>query len=65
MIYKGVVSLTFKKAFNIGYVVLLVALVLAYFFIPAKHIFPAVLILTLIFGTFQIFLLSKYDHKRK
>nr|AUS92791.1 7-cyano-7-deazaguanine synthase [Bacillus glycinifermentans] len=52
--------MTFKKAFNIGYVILLISFVLAYFLLPAKHIFTAVLVLTLIFGVFQIALASKY-----
>ncbi|MEX3914390.1 hypothetical protein AB4672_21695 [Bacillus paralicheniformis] len=51
--------MTFKKAFIIGYVVLLLSFVLVYFILPAKQVITAVIILTLLFGVYQLILLKK------
>lgn len=51
--------MTFKKAFIIGYVVLLLSFVLVYFILPAEQVITAVIILTLLFGVYQLILLKK------
>ncbi|MCT6515434.1 hypothetical protein N0B30_22660 (plasmid) [Bacillus subtilis] len=51
--------MTFKKAFIIGYVVLLLSFVLVYFIFPAEQVITAVIILTLLFGVYQLILLKK------
>ncbi|MFC9655447.1 hypothetical protein ACFVIX_06375 [Bacillus subtilis] len=51
--------MTFKKAFIIGYVVLLLSFVLVYFILPAEQVITAVIILTLLFGAYQLILLKK------
>lgn len=51
--------MTFKKAFIIGYVVLLLSFVLVYFILPAEQVIKAVIILTLLFGVYQLILLKK------
>ncbi|MGG0049420.1 hypothetical protein [Bacillus atrophaeus] len=55
--------MTFKKAFNIGYVVLLLSFVLVYFNLPAEQVITAVIILTLIFGAYQFILLKRLYKK--
>ncbi|MCY8808717.1 hypothetical protein [Bacillus atrophaeus] len=57
--------MTFKKAFNIGYVALLLSFVIVYFVLPSKYVFTAVIILTLIFGAYQLILLKTLDKKQK
>ncbi|QUF64641.1 hypothetical protein [Bacillus atrophaeus] len=57
--------MTFKKAFNIGYVALLLSFVIVYFVLPSKYVFTAVIILTLIFGAYQLILLKTLDNKQK
>ncbi|MCY7766643.1 hypothetical protein [Bacillus inaquosorum] len=56
--------MTFKKAFNIGYVVLLLSFVLVYFILPAEQVITAVIILTLIFGAYQFILLKTLYKKQ-
>ncbi|MCI3194756.1 hypothetical protein GXP75_03470 [Bacillus sp. HU-1818] len=55
--------MTFKKAFNIGYVVLLLSFILVYFILPAEQVITAVIILTLIFGAYQFILLKTLYNK--
>ncbi|WP_406589230.1 hypothetical protein [Bacillus atrophaeus] len=57
--------MTFKKAFNIGYVALLLSFVIVYFVLPSKYVFTVVIILTLIFGAYQLILLKTLDKKQK
>lgn len=49
----------FKKAYIIGYVVLLLSFVLVYFILPAEQVIKAVIIMTLLFGVYQLILLKK------
>ncbi|KIU04400.1 hypothetical protein ACFVL4_17900 [Bacillus subtilis] len=51
--------MTFKKAFIIGYVVLLLSFVLVYFILPVEQVITAVIMLTLLFGAYQLILLKK------
>ncbi|MBB2482519.1 hypothetical protein H5P36_20320 [Bacillus sp. APMAM] len=52
--------MTFKKAFNIGYFIFLLTMMIVYFFIPAERKFPVILMLTVVFGLYQfIFLFYK------
>ncbi|MCB4338736.1 hypothetical protein ACFTXL_21205 [Bacillus subtilis] len=51
--------MTFKKAFIIGYVVLLLSFVLVYFILTVEQVITAVIMLTLLFGAYQLILLKK------
>jgi len=52
--------MTFKKAFNIGYFIFLLAMMIVYFFIPVEQKFPSILMLIVAFGLYQfIFLFYK------
>jgi uncharacterized membrane protein HdeD (DUF308 family) len=60
--------MTFKKMFSIGYLLFLFALVLVYFFIPTENVITAIIILSIIFGIYQIVIsikLSKIENKNK
>lgn len=57
--------MNFKKIFNIGYVIYVAALMIVYFLLPVEKIFIAIMILTIIFGVFNIVLASKFNHTKK
>jgi hypothetical protein len=46
--------MTFKKAFNIGYIVFLVILAFIYFLVPLDNVWVAIIILSVLFGIYQI-----------
>ncbi|MBM7644462.1 DMSO reductase anchor subunit [Scopulibacillus daqui] len=56
--------MSYKKMFNIGYAVYLGLLILIYIFSPIKHGYQAIVILTLIFGIYNLVLMSKYEFKK-
>lgn len=51
--------MTFKKAFSIGYFVLLLSFIVVYFLLPADQIFTAIIILTVLFGLYQFVVFKK------
>ncbi|MCM3587016.1 hypothetical protein M3182_14860 [Mesobacillus maritimus] len=55
--------MTFKKAFHIGYLIFLVLLAGVYYLVPHEYSWIAILILSLLFGLYQI--VSGYVLKRK
>jgi hypothetical protein len=46
--------MTFKKAFNIGYLVFLIILVGIYFLVPHEYSWIGIVILSVLFGIYQI-----------
>lgn len=46
--------MSFKKAFIIGYLVFLIALAFVYFFVPHEYNWIAVVILSLLFGIYEV-----------
>ena len=56
--------MTFKKAFNIGYFVLLLSFVLVYFLLPVDQLFTAIMILTLLFGVYQFVIFKKLKEQK-
>lgn len=46
--------MTYKKAFNIGYIVFLIMLALIYFLVPHENVWVAIIILCVLFGVYQI-----------
>ncbi|NQD53261.1 hypothetical protein HP440_22525, partial [Bacillus altitudinis] len=56
--------MTFKKAFNIGYFVLLLSFVVVYFLLPVDQLFTAIMILTLLFGVYQFVIFKKLKEQK-
>ncbi len=56
--------MTFKKAFNIGYFVLLLSFFVVYFFLPVDQLFTAIMILTLLFGVYQFVIFKKLKEQK-
>lgn len=56
--------MTFKKAFNIGYFVLLLSFVVVYFLLPVEQLFTAIMILTLLFGVYQFVIFKKLKEQK-
>ncbi|UUH75859.1 hypothetical protein [Bacillus altitudinis] len=56
--------MTFKKAFNIGYFVLLLSFFVVYFFLPVDQLFTAIMILTLLFGVYQFVMFKKLKEQK-
>lgn len=56
--------MTFKKAFNIGYFVLLLSFVVVYFLLPVDQLFTAMMILTLLFGVYQFVIFKKLKEQK-
>lgn len=56
--------MTFKKAFNIGYFVLLLSFVVVYFLPPVDQLFTAIMILTLLFGVYQFVIFKKLKEQK-
>jgi len=56
--------MTFKKAFNIGYFLLLLSFVVVYFLLPVDQLFTAIIILTLLFGVYQFVILKKLKEQK-
>lgn len=56
--------MTFKKAFNIGYFVLLLSFVVVYFLLPVDQLFTAIMILTLLFGVYQFVMFKKLKEQK-
>ncbi|MBY6053179.1 hypothetical protein [Cytobacillus firmus] len=56
--------MTFKKLFNIGYAVFLLACLLVYFFIPYTYGWVVLVTLAVLFGTYQMIILWKLKQKR-
>lgn len=54
-----------NKIYNLGYLVYVLALVIAYFLVPTEHMFLAILILTIFYGVFNFIVTAKYSHERK
>ncbi|MGG1699167.1 hypothetical protein [Bacillus zhangzhouensis] len=57
--------MTFKKAFNIGYFVLLLSFIVVYFLLPVDQIFTAIIILTLFFGVYQFVIFKKLKEQKQ
>ncbi|WP_409276176.1 hypothetical protein V1499_11340 [Neobacillus sp. SCS-31] len=55
--------MSFKKAFNIGYVIFLIILVALYFLVPAENMWIAVVILSFLFGLYQLVVGYKLKEK--
>ncbi|MBR0581592.1 hypothetical protein HF326_00925 [Bacillus altitudinis MN12] len=56
--------MTFKKAFNIGYFVLLLSFFVVYFLLPVDQLFTAMMILTLLFGVYQFVIFKKLKEQK-
>ncbi|WP_161805185.1 hypothetical protein [Sporosarcina globispora] len=56
--------MTFKKLFNIGYAVFLLASILVYFFIPPAYGWIVLVLLAVLFGIFQMIVLWKLKQKK-
>ncbi|WP_432450804.1 hypothetical protein [Bacillus sp. XT-4] len=56
--------MTFKKAFNIGYFLLLLSFVVVYFLLPVDQLFTAMMILTLLFGVYQFVIFKKLKEQK-
>ncbi len=56
--------MTFKKAFNIGYFVLLLSFFVVYFLFPVDQLFTAMMILTLLFGVYQFVIFKKLKEQK-
>lgn len=56
--------MTFKKAFNIGYLVLLLSFIVVYFLLPVDQ-FTAIMILTVLFGIYQLMIFKKLKEQKK
>ncbi|CVM91884.1 hypothetical protein K3L72_07455 [Bacillus altitudinis] len=57
--------MTFKKAFNIGYYVLLLSFFVVYFLLPVDQLFTAMMILTLLFGVYQFVIFKKLKEQKQ
>ncbi|MBD3860954.1 hypothetical protein IEE86_14565 [Bacillus sp. 28A-2] len=57
--------MTFKKAFNIGYLVLLLSFIVVYFLLPVDQIFIAIMILTVLFGVYQFVIFKKLKEQKQ
>ncbi|MCW1835526.1 MULTISPECIES: hypothetical protein [Bacillus] len=57
--------MTFKKAFNIGYVVLLLSIIVVYLLLPVDQIFTAIIILTVLFGVYQFVIFKKLNEQKQ
>ncbi|EIL84671.1 hypothetical protein BAME_18080 [Bacillus sp. M 2-6] len=57
--------MTFKKAFNIGYFVLLLSFFVVYFLLPVDQLFTAMMILTLLFGVYQFVIFKKLKEQKQ
>lgn len=57
--------MTFKKAFNIGYVVLLLSIIVVYLLLPVDQIFTAINILTVLFGVYQFVIFKKLNEQKQ
>ncbi|MFE5472252.1 hypothetical protein M5E02_06660 [Bacillus safensis] len=57
--------MTFKKAFNIGYIVLLLSFIVVYFLLPVDQLFTAIMILTVLFGIYQLMIFKKLKEQKK
>ncbi len=57
--------MTFKKAFNIGYLVLLLSFIVVYFLLPVEQIFTAIIILTVLFGVYQFVIFKKLKEQKQ
>ncbi|WP_366597415.1 hypothetical protein AB0R87_06830 [Bacillus pumilus] len=57
--------MTFKKAFNIGYLVLLLSFIVVYFLLPVEQIFTAIMILTVLFGVYQFVIIKKLKEQKQ
>ncbi|WGD97327.1 hypothetical protein [Bacillus safensis] len=57
--------MAFKKAFNIGYIVLLLSFVVVYFLLPVDQLFTAIMILTVLFGIYQLMIFKKLKEQKK
>lgn len=55
--------MTFKRAFNIGYFVLLLFFIVVYFLLPVDQIFTA--ILTVLFGVYQFVIFKKLKEQKQ
>ncbi|MFP7455128.1 hypothetical protein [Bacillus safensis] len=56
--------MTFKKAFTIGYFVLLLSFIVVYFLLPVDQIFTAIIILTVLFGVYQFVIFKKLQEQK-
>lgn len=56
--------MTLKKAFNIGYFVLLLSFIVVYFLLPVDQIFTAIIILTVLFGVYQFVIFKKLKEQK-
>jgi multisubunit Na+/H+ antiporter MnhC subunit len=54
-----------KKAFNIGWIMYVILMIVSYFILPVENVFAAIMVLTLIFGAFNIYLWSKAVRKKE
>lgn len=57
--------MTFKRAFNIGYFVLLLFFIVVYFLLPVDQIFTAIIILIVLFGVYQFVIFKKLKEQKQ
>lgn len=57
--------MNFKKTFIVGYIIYVIALIAIYFLLPVENVFIAILIVTIIFGVFNIVFANKFHHQKK
>ncbi|WP_456265199.1 MULTISPECIES: hypothetical protein [unclassified Bacillus (in: firmicutes)] len=57
--------MTIKKAFNIGYFVLLLSFIVVYFLLPVDQLFTAIMILTVLFGVYQFVIFKKLKEQKQ
>lgn len=57
--------MTFKKAFNIGYLIFVILLIAIYFLIPDEYYFVGVITLCVLFGIYQIVINSRLKQNGK
>lgn len=57
--------MTFKKAFNIGYLVLLLSFIVVYILLPVDQLFTAIMILTVLFGIYQLMIFKKLKEQKQ
>ncbi|WP_282067376.1 hypothetical protein [Bacillus pumilus] len=65
MVVKRGNMMTLKKAFNIGYFVLLLSFIVVYFLLPVDQIFTAIIILTVLFGVYQFVIYKKLKEQKQ
>ncbi|RBP92079.1 hypothetical protein DFO70_1075 [Cytobacillus firmus] len=57
--------MTFNKGYFGGYLVFVLAMIIVYFTVPREYGFYALILLAILFGLYQFFLLSKRKKSSK